>query len=122
MIDEAKTAVAPRQPRPEVFLSPQVRQWITENRLRRRSPEAIIATMVGRGIHPQAAVAAVQSVDQDPCYQAALKICQLHQLALNLDEVIRSGIPNLHTLASNLVSTMCLFCHWPGGTKSRRWT
>ncbi|MFZ5545718.1 MAG: cupin-like domain-containing protein [Pseudomonadota bacterium] len=52
-------------------------QWIAENRLRRCTPESMAETMVGAGIDPAQARAAIQAMESDPGYQAALKMRQL---------------------------------------------
>src|SRR3954447_21800870 len=52
-------------------------EWIAENKLRRCSPDSMIGAMVERGIDPRDARAAVELVERDPCYRAALKMRQL---------------------------------------------
>ena len=58
-------------------ISPEWRQWVAENALRDCTPHSMCDTMMRAGVPPEAAVAGVASVLQDPCYLAALKHQQL---------------------------------------------
>jgi hypothetical protein len=90
----ALTSPAPR-PRPVVVtgrpLDDSWRQWVAENRLRGCTPESMLATMTGAGLDPQASVAALNELERNPVYLAALR----HQQLLRK---LESVVGNLQTL------------------------
>ena len=53
------------------------RQWVAENRLRGCTPDSMLATMTGAGLDPQASVAALDELERNPVYLAALRHQQL---------------------------------------------
>ena len=88
------TAPAPR-PRP---LAPQGRplddgwrQWVAENRLRGCTPDSMLQTMVGAGLDPQSSVSALQALEHDPVYLAALR----HQQLLRKLESVTANLQSL---------------------------
>jgi len=85
---------APR-PRPTVPagrpLDDSWRQWVAENRLRGCTPESMLMTMTGAGLDPQASVAALNELERNPVYLAALR----HQQLLRK---LESVVGNLQTL------------------------
>jgi hypothetical protein len=90
----ALTSPAPR-PRPTVPagrpLDDSWRQWVAENRLRGCTPESMLMTMTGAGLDPQASVAALNELERNPVYLAALR----HQQLLRK---LESVVGNLQTL------------------------
>jgi hypothetical protein len=78
------TSPAPR-PRPVVPVGRPLddgwRQWVAENRLRGCTSESMLATMTGAGLDRQASVAALNELERNPVYLAALRHQQLlHKL------------------------------------------
>jgi hypothetical protein len=67
----------PEAPRPRRQVDASWLQWIAENKLRRCAADSMAATMTGAGIDAAEARAAIQSMETDPGYQAALKMRQL---------------------------------------------
>jgi hypothetical protein len=90
----ALTSPAPR-PRPTVPagrpLDDSWRQWVAENRLRGCTPESMLMTMTGAGLDPQASAAALNELERNPVYLAALR----HQQLLRK---LESVVGNLQTL------------------------
>jgi len=52
-------------------------QWIAENRLRRCTPESMLATMTGAGLDPVECEHAIRAMEDDPVFLAARKFQQL---------------------------------------------
>jgi hypothetical protein len=71
----ALTSPAPR-PQPVVPagrpLDDGWRQWVAENRLRGCTPESMLVTMTGSGLDLHASVAALNELERNPVYLAAL--------------------------------------------------
>ncbi|MBN8490121.1 MAG: cupin-like domain-containing protein [Burkholderiales bacterium] len=92
------TSPAPR-PRPSLPagrpLDDGWRQWVAENRLRGCTPDSMLATMLGAGLDGQASVAALQALEHDPVYHAALR----HQQLLRKLESVVENLQKLWQLA-----------------------
>jgi Cupin-like domain len=88
------TSPAPR-PRPVVPvgrpLDDDWRQWVAENRLRGCTPDSMLQTMTSAGLDPQASVTALNDLERNPVYLAALR----HQQLLRK---LESVVGNLQTL------------------------
>jgi hypothetical protein len=48
------------------------RKWVAENRLRGCTPESMLVTMTGSGLDLHASVAALNELERNPVYLAAL--------------------------------------------------
>ena len=66
-------------------------QWVAENRLRGCTAESMLATMVGSGLDPQASVAALNELERNPVYLAALR----HQQLLRKLESVTANLQQL---------------------------
>ena len=88
------TSPAPR-PRPMApvgrALDDGWRQWVAENRLRGCTPESMLSTMIGSGLDPQASVAALNELERNPVYLAALR----HQQLLHKLESVTANLQQL---------------------------
>ena len=88
------TAPAPR-PRPVAAVGRALddgwRQWVAENRLRGCTPESMLQTMVGAGLDAQASMSALQALEHDPVYKAALR----HQQLLRKLESVAGNLQQL---------------------------
>ena len=80
LMDIKPSSIAPR-PRTVApagrLLDDGWRQWVAENRLRGCTPQSMLGTMVGAGLDMQASIAALQSLESNPVYLAALRHQQL---------------------------------------------
>jgi Cupin-like domain len=74
------TSPAPR-PRPIATVGRPLddgwRQWVAENRLRGCTPESMLVTMTTSGLDAQASLSALNELERDPVYLAALRHQQL---------------------------------------------
>ncbi len=74
------TSPAPR-PRPIATVGRPLddgwRQWVAENRLRGCTPESMLVTMTTSGLDAQASLRALNELERDPVYLAALRHQQL---------------------------------------------
>jgi hypothetical protein len=68
---------------------------VAENRLRGCTSESMLATMLGAGLDGQASVAALQALERDPVYHAALR----HQQLLRKLESVVGNLQKLWQLA-----------------------
>ncbi len=55
------------------------RQWVAEQRLRNCTPESMLVTMTGAGLHPAVARRAILDIESDPVFLAARRMQQLHR-------------------------------------------
>ena len=92
------TSPAPR-PRPVVPqgrpLDDGWRQWVAENRLRGCTPASMLATMTGAGLDPQASATALNELERNPVYLAALR----HQQLLRKLESVAGNLQKVWQLA-----------------------
>ena len=72
------TGPAPR-PQAKPTIDANWRQWIAENRLRKCTPQSMLATMTAAGLDPAACQRAIAAMESDPAYLAALKHQQLQR-------------------------------------------
>jgi hypothetical protein len=67
------------------------RQWVAENRLRGCTPASMLDTMTRAGLDPQASLAALQEIECNPVYLAALR----HQQLLRKLESVAGNLQKL---------------------------